>query len=167
MFIFFQLVFRDKPPTPPSAVAEVPVQNHNFIEAFRVMKNNTAFMLLTLGFALMFGFYLSLGNLISNLFAPFGFDPREITNIGLYLLVSGIFGAIIVGAYVDRTGTYKCTTLGLCVANIIFLTGMNQTLYHLDFSRGLFITCLILCGFSSVAYIPLSLGFGAELTFPL
>ena len=167
MFIFFQLVFRDKPATPPSAVAEVPVQNHNFIEAFRVMKNNTAFMLLTLGFALMFGFYLSLGNLISNLFAPFGFDPREITNIGLYLLVSGIFGAILVGAYVDRTGTYKCTTLSLCVANIIFVTGMNQTLYHLDFSQGLFITCLILCGFSSVAYIPLSLGFGAELTFPL
>ena len=124
-------------------------------------------MLLCLSFALMFGFYISFGNLISSIFTPFGLSSHDISMVGLYLLLSGILGAVIVGAWVDRTGTYKATTLVLCIANIVFLTIVNQILYHLDYSFTLFMIACILMGFSSVAYIPLSLGFAAELTFPL
>ena len=115
----------------------------------------------------MFGFYLSLGNLISNIFSPFGLDPHDIAMLGLYLLGSGIVGAIVIGAWVDRTATYKATTIFLCAANVIFLTIVMETLYHLEYSYTLFLVSLLLMGFASVSYIPLSLGFAAELTFPM
>ena len=124
-------------------------------------------MLLCLSFALLFGFYVSFGNLISSIFTPFGLTPNEISMVGLYLLVAGILGALVIGAFVDRTGLYKTTTICLCLANIIFLATVNQTVYHLEFSYTLFLTSCILMGFASVSYIPLSLGFAAELTFPL
>ena len=163
----FQIVFREKPEHPPSAVAEAPIENRRFGEAFCVMRENTAFMLLCLSFALMFGFYVSLGNLISSIFSPFGLSPYEISMLGLYLLVAGIIGAVVVGAFVDRTGTYKMTMIVLSLLNTIFLTAVNQTVYHIDNSYTLFLVSLILMGFSSVSYIPLCFSFAAEVTFPL
>ena len=121
----FQLIFREKPETPPSAVATVPPQNLRFCEAFAVMKSNTPFMLLVISFALIFGFYVALGNLISSIFTPFHMEAKEIAMVGLYLLASGIVGAIVVGALVDRTGLYKVTTLILGAANIVFLGILN------------------------------------------
>lgn len=115
----------------------------------------------------MFGFYVSLGNLILSIFSPFGLSPHDISMVGLYLLGAGIVGAILVGALVDRTGAYKLTTVVLSMANLIFLGIVNQTVYHLDYSYALFLVSLLLMGFSSVSYIPLSFSFAAELTFPL
>lgn len=124
-------------------------------------------MLIIMSFALMFGFYVALGNLISNIFTPFGMQASEIAMVGLYLLAAGVVGAVSVGAFVDRTGLYKGTTLVLGFANIVFLTILNQTLYHIDDSKTRFYISACFMGFTSVAYIPLSLGFSAELTFPL
>lgn len=124
-------------------------------------------MLLCLTFALMFGFYISLGNLISSIFTPFGLSPNEISMVGLYLLIAGIIGAICVGVLVDRTGAYKITMLVLSVMNLVFLIIVNQTVYHLDYSYALFLVSLLLMGFSSVSFIPLAFSFAAELTFPL
>ena len=167
VYATFQLVFREKPEHPPSAVAEAAVQNLNFGDALSLIKKNTSFTLLLVCFAMMFGFYISLGNLISSIFAPFGFSPSEIAQLGLYLLVAGIIGAVIIGAWVDRTGTYKVSTIVIVAANMLFLTSTNWTIYHLEFSKALFMTSTILMGFASVSFIPLALGFAAELTFPL
>ena len=147
-------------------MAEVPVQNLDITQAFSMMKENKAFSLLVISFALMFGFYVSLGNLISGLFSPFGLSAVEITYMGLYLLVSGILGAVIIGAWVDRTATYKATYAVLCMGNIVFLICVTQTLYHLHEDRTLFYISCCCMGFSSVSLIPLSIGFAAELTFP-
>lgn len=38
VYVIFQLVFRDKPLTPPSAAAEAPIENRNFREAFSLMR---------------------------------------------------------------------------------------------------------------------------------
>ena len=109
---------------------------------------------------------MSLGNLISGLFSPFGLSAVEITYMGLYLLFSGIVGAVIIGAWVDRTATYKTTMAVLCLGNIVFLICVTQTLYHLHENRTLFYISCCFMGFSSVSLIPLSIGFAAELTFP-
>lgn len=167
MYAAFMLIFREKPEHPPSAVAEAPIQNLKFSEAFAVMKENKSYMLHMISFSLMFGFYVSYGNLISLLFTPFGFSPSEIANLGLYLLVSGLVGAILTGIWIDRTNTYKITSLVLIAGNVIFLTGITQTVYHAEYSRTLLLLSIILMGFCAVSYIPISLGLASELTFPL
>ena len=46
---------------------------------------------------------------MSNLFEPFGFDASELSTVALTMLGSGIVGAILLGAFVDKTGLYKCS----------------------------------------------------------
>ena len=77
-------------------------------------------MLHMLSFALMFGYYVSFGNLISLLFTPFGFAPSKIADLGLYLLLAGLVGAVVIGIWVDRTATYKSTALVLIAGTVIF-----------------------------------------------
>lgn len=143
------------------------MQNLKFSEAFAIMKQNKSFMFLFMAFALMFGFYVALGNLISSIFTPFDLTAHDIAMVGLYLLGSGVVGAILIGTWVDRTGLYKMTMIILGIANIVFLGLLNQTLYHIEESKTLFLVSACLMGFTSVSYIPLSLSFAAELTFPL
>ena len=92
---------------------------------------------------------------------------HDIAMTGLYLLGSGVVGAMLVATWVDRSNTYKITTIVLGLANVIFLGIMNQTLYHIDEDRTLFLVAACFMGFTSVSYIPLTLSFAAELTFPL
>jgi hypothetical protein len=124
-------------------------------------------MLVCISFALMFGYYVALSNLLSNFFAPFGFSASEIAELGLYLLGSGVVGAVLVSLWVDRTGTYRMSTIVIIAANTIFLAATSESLYYIKFSYGLFFTMLLLKSFVGVAFIPLALGFAAELTFPL
>ena len=66
---------REKPDVPPSAVAEADEDDRDLVQSFKVMKENSNFMLLTISFALTFGSYVGFANLISNLMDPFGLEP--------------------------------------------------------------------------------------------
>ena len=131
------------------------------------MQENKSFMLVCISFALMFGYYVALGNLLSNFFAPFDFSVSEIADIGLYLLGAGVFGAVVVSIWLDRTATYRITTIVIIAGNTIFLAATNESLYYIEYSYGLFMTSLLLKSVVGVAFIPVALGFAAELTFPL
>ena len=72
IFVLFQLVIREKPDVPPSAVAEAEEDNRDLCQSFREMKDNSNFMLLALTFAITFGSYVGFGNCISNILSPYG-----------------------------------------------------------------------------------------------
>ena len=131
------------------------------------MKENVSFLLINIGFALMFGFYIAFGNLISSILTPFGLSATDITAIGLKLLASGVVGSVLVGVWIDYTKTFKVTSVVLAAINIGMLVIINESLYHIEHVYTLFVISCCLMGFSSIAYIPLTLSFAAELTFPL
>ena len=108
--ILFQLIIRAKPSVPPSAVAESE-DDRDLAQSFRVMKENSNFMLLSIAFALTFGSYVGFGNIMSNIIDPYGLTPQDIAQIGLVLLITGVIGAVSIGIWVDRTGMYKCTSV--------------------------------------------------------
>lgn len=74
-FILFQLIIRDKPDTPPSAVAAAPPSEDSFCEAFSTMWANKNFMLLAVTYAIIYGVYCTIGAMMSNLLNPFGYGP--------------------------------------------------------------------------------------------
>ena len=78
VFIVFQLVIREKPDIPPSAVAEADEDDRDLCQSFAAMGQNSSFMLLTLGVALTFGTYVGFGNCVSNILDPFGLEPDVI-----------------------------------------------------------------------------------------
>ena len=85
----------------------------------------------------------------------------------LMLLMAGVFGAILVGAFIDKTHKYKCSMLTI-TAMIGFCTFMViVTLSWFHENDVLFIGWLEVVGLFGTGYIPLCLSYGAELTFPL
>ena len=85
----------------------------------------------------------------------------------LLLLLAGVFGAIIIGAFIDKTHKYKCAMKSV-TAMIAFCTVMViATLTWFNDSDVMFIGWLEVLGLFGTGYIPLCLSYGAELTFPL
>ena len=158
---------KPKPDRPPSAVAEVPYQALDFKQSFRALRQNLNFFLLAVAFALPFGAFLAIGTLMSNIFDPFGYKPAELSSIALMLLGSGVVGAIITGLIIDKTGAYKST-----MHVVTFMTGVSTwmlivTLTWFTANQSMFLGWCETLGFFATGFIPLSLSFGAELTFPL
>ena len=167
VFALFNIIMRENPAVPPSKVATVPHEHLHFGKAFRALKDNTNFLLLTLAFALPAGSFTTLGNLLSNLFDPFGYSQSELSFICLKLLLAGVVGTILFGAIIDRTQKFKLSvyfiTMTMCVSTVITI----YLLYYHPENKVGFVTMLTLVGFFCTAYIPLCICFGAELTFPL
>ena len=110
---------------------------------------------------------MAMGTLVSNLFDPFGYDVSELSFICLLLLGSGVFGAVIIGAIIDRTHAYKSTMIALTamIALSSFMVILTLT-YDIN-NESMFIASLEVLGFVGTGYIPLCLSYAAELTFPL
>ena len=167
VFALFNIIMRENPDVPPSKVATVPHEHLHFGKAFRALKDNTNFLLLTLAFALPAGSFTTLGNLLSNLFDPFGYSQSELSFICLKLLLAGVVGTILFGAIIDRTQKFKLSvyfiTMTMCVSTVVTI----YLLYYHPENKVGFVTMLTLVGFFCTAYIPICICFGAELTFPL
>jgi len=74
VFIFFQLVFRDKPDVPPSAVAAAPIHKSTFCDAFKVLWADKNFLALASSNALVQGAQAAIAVTMSNLLNPFGYS---------------------------------------------------------------------------------------------
>lgn len=164
--IVFLLVMREKPDTPPSAVAEVVPESLSFKESLSVLRANGNFCLLILTYSLPFGSFLAVGGLMSNVFDPFGFSPSEVSFISLGLLIAGVVGAISVGAFLDKVAKYKFL-MGFSLALVCVSTASVICSLYFDAARAVIITCLIIGGFFGTGYFPLCFAYAAELTFPI
>ena len=80
-------------------------------------------------------------------------------------MVSGLIGAVASGVFVDRTEKFKlCLILELAiVVGSISSMAYALTIGNLD----LFVWLALILGFGAVGYVPISLAFGVEMTFPL
>ncbi|XP_057344285.1 feline leukemia virus subgroup C receptor-related protein 2 isoform X4 [Manis pentadactyla] len=93
--------------------------------------------------------------------------PGEEVNagrIGLTIVIAGMLGAMISGIWLDRSKTYKETTL---VVYIMTVVGMVVYTFTLNLRRlwVVFITAGTM-GFFMTGYLPLGFEFAVELTYP-
>ncbi|KAM9355147.1 choline/ethanolamine transporter flvcr2a isoform 4-T5 [Pholidichthys leucotaenia] len=93
--------------------------------------------------------------------------PGEEVNagrIGLTIVIAGMAGSLICGIWLDKTKTYKQTTL---VVYILSLIGMLVFAFTLNLGHlwVVFITAGVL-GFFMTGYLPLGFEYAVELTYP-
>merc|ERR1712080_705978 len=66
---------------------------------------------------------------MSNIFNPFGFEPSDISFISLGLLLVGVVGAVIAGALLDKTKSYKismhATTFMIAIATTLLMVSLK------------------------------------------
>lgn len=114
-FLLFQLVIKDKPDVPPSAVAAQPISEAPMSQDFKEMWANKNFMILASTFALVYGIYVAIGTTMSNLLNPFGYTPTQISIIGGSVLSAGVVGALLIGILLDYTSKYRMAHLTISV----------------------------------------------------
>ncbi|XP_030308474.1 feline leukemia virus subgroup C receptor-related protein 2 isoform X1 [Calypte anna] len=169
LFILVIIVFKEKPPYPPSR-AQALIQSrapeeYSYMQSILRLLHNANFLLLMVTYGLNTGCFYALSTLLNRMVIHH--YPGEEVNagrIGLTIILSGMVGALISGIWLDKTKTYKQTTL---VVYIMSLMGMIAYTFTLSLGHlwVVFLTAGML-GFFMTGYLPLGFEFAAELTYP-
>ncbi|XP_009317769.1 PREDICTED: feline leukemia virus subgroup C receptor-related protein 2 [Pygoscelis adeliae] len=171
LFILVVIVFKEKPPHPPSRAQALiqsrPTEKYSYVQSILHLFRNTNFLLLMVTYGL--------NTVISTGTSVPGGCPHSCSGgrrgeevnagrIGLTIILSGMVGALISGIWLDRTKTYKQTTL---IVYIMSLAGMIAYTFTLSLGHlwVVFVTAGML-GFFMTGYLPLGFEFAAELTYP-
>ncbi|XP_028993847.1 feline leukemia virus subgroup C receptor-related protein 2 isoform X2 [Betta splendens] len=169
IFILVIIVFQEKPELPPTQAQaqarDIPPENYSYTASVLRLLRNRPFMLLVVSYGLNVGCFYAVSTLLNRMIIEH--YPGEELNagrIGLTIVIAGMVGSLICGIWLDRTKTYKQTTL---VVYLLSLVGM--LVYAFTLSLGhlwvVFVTAGVL-GFFMTGYLPLGFEFAVELTFP-
>ncbi|XP_043841939.1 feline leukemia virus subgroup C receptor-related protein 2 [Dromiciops gliroides] len=169
LFILVIFVFKEKPQNPPSYAQYLSYtmegQKASYFEGIRRLMKNTNFVLLLISYGLNAGSFYALSTLLNRMVIS-NYPGEEVNagRIGLTIVIAGMFGAMISGIWLDRTKTYKQTTV---VVYSMALVGMVVYTVTLDLGHlwVVFLTAGIL-GFFMTGYLPLGFEFAVELTYP-
>ncbi|XP_055029116.2 choline/ethanolamine transporter flvcr2a isoform X2 [Misgurnus anguillicaudatus] len=169
IFLLVVFVFQDKPEVPPSqsqaALRLTPAGQTSYLESIKRLMSNRAFIILLLSYGLNVGCFYSVSTLLNRMIMEH--YPGEEVNagrIGLTLVIAGMVGSLISGIWLDKTKTYKQTTLAVYILSFVGMVVYSFTL-NLGYLWVVFLTSGAL-GFFMTGYLPLGFEFAVELTYP-
>ncbi|XP_066483481.1 heme transporter FLVCR2 [Tiliqua scincoides] len=171
LFFLVICVFQERPQHPPSRAQALALSRSATPEEYSYWKSilrllrNTNFVLLIVTYGLNAGCFYSLSTLLNRM-VMLHYPGEELNagRIGLTIIVAGMAGALISGIWLDKTKTYKMTTLSIYIMSFV---GMVVYTFTLDLGHiwVVFVTAGAL-GFFMTGYLPLGFEFAAELTYP-
>ncbi|XP_060071647.1 heme transporter FLVCR2-like [Ylistrum balloti] len=168
LFLLVILVFRERPHTPPSKAQMIAVENEaneHYGKSLLNLFKNRGFVILTLTYGINTGCYYGISTLLNPVVLHY--FPGEEENaglIGLTIVLAGVAGSIVAGIWLDRTKTFKATTLGIY---FLSLAGMIAFTFTLDLSlMWVVFVCGGSLGFFMTGYLPVGFEFAAEITYP-
>ncbi|XP_007552959.1 choline/ethanolamine transporter flvcr2b isoform X3 [Poecilia formosa] len=169
LFILVIFVFQERPKLPPTlaqaSARTMPPEDYSYVASILRLLRNKPFVLLIVSYGLNVGCYYAVGTLLNRMIID-RYPGEEVNagRIGLTIVVAGMVGSLICGIWLDRTKTYKQTTLAVYVMTLV-----GMIVYTATLDQGLlwvvFITAGSL-GFFMTGYLPLGFEFAAELTYP-
>lgn len=111
--------------------------------------------------------FLSFGSTSNMLLKPYGFEDTQIAVFALFLLISGIAGAIVFTIYIKKTVKYRKAILTACVSSVFFLV-LDAILFNQIPERIYVLSFFIIgLGFSFTPLVPISYDLGCEISFPI
>ncbi|XP_048218265.1 feline leukemia virus subgroup C receptor-related protein 2 [Perognathus longimembris pacificus] len=169
LFILVIIVFKEKPKYPPSRAQSLSYAlsspDASYLRAIIRLFKNLNFVLLVITYGLNAGAFYALSTLLNQMVISH-YPGQEVNagRIGLTIIIAGMLGAMISGLWLDKTKTYKETTL---VVYVMTLVGMVVFTFTLNLGQlwVVFVTAGTM-GFFMTGYLPLGFEFAVELTYP-
>ncbi|XP_044185432.1 feline leukemia virus subgroup C receptor-related protein 2 isoform X3 [Thunnus albacares] len=169
LFILVVFVFQERPKLPPTqaqaTARTIPPEQYSYTASILRLLRNKPFILLIITYGLNVGCFYAVGTLLNRMIIDH--YPGEEVNagrIGLTIVIAGMVGSLICGLWLDKTKTYKQTTLA-----VYFMSLVGMIVYAATLSLGylwvVFITAGAL-GFFMTGYLPLGFEYAVELTYP-
>ncbi|CAL8097037.1 unnamed protein product [Orchesella dallaii] len=168
LFFAVLLLFRDKPPTPPS-LAQLALLSSNrepYFNSIKKLVTNKGYILLLLSYGMNVGVFYAISTLLSSFIEKyFPENEEDAGRIGLMIVVSGMVGSVISGFILDKTKKYKETTL---VIYFLSFTGMIAYTFTLPYGGHIAYMYVVFSalGFFMTGYLPVGFEFAAEITYP-
>ncbi|CAC5380054.1 FLVCR [Mytilus coruscus] len=167
-FIMVILIFKNAPPMPPSKAQMLSVQNESnehYGESLIRLVKNRGFILLTLTYGINTGSYYAISTLLNPIVLYyFEGHQKDAGQIGLTIVLAGVVGSIVAGVWLDRTKTFKGTTVGIYFLSMAGMIAFTFTL-KLDILWVVYL-CAGALGFFMTGYLPVGFEFAAEITYP-
>ncbi|XP_045196562.2 feline leukemia virus subgroup C receptor-related protein 2-like isoform X2 [Mercenaria mercenaria] len=168
LFIIIVVVFKDKPPRPPSKAQMLANQGshqENYLGSLKNLFHNRNFILLTLTYGINTGCYYGIGTLLNPIILYyFPGHEQSAGQIGLVLVLAGVVGSIVAGIWLDRTKSFKPTTVGIYFLSMAGMVALTFTM-GVGLIWVVFLTSAAL-GFFMTGYLPVGFEFAAEITYP-
>ncbi|XP_058843857.1 heme transporter FLVCR2-like isoform X2 [Acipenser ruthenus] len=169
LFILVIFVFQEQPRLPPSkakaAIQAISSEQYSYLQSILKLIRNRPFILLIVTYGINTGCFYAVLTLLNKMIIEH-YPGEEINawRIGLTIVISGMVGVLICGIWLDKTKSYKKTTL---IVYVMSLVGMVVYAFTLNLGNLLvvFITAGSL-GFFMIGYLPLGFEFAVELTYP-
>lgn len=169
LFILVVFVFQERPKLPPTqaqaTARSIPPEQYSYTASILRLLRNKPFILLIITYGLNVGCFYAVGTLLNRMIIEH--YPGEEVNagrIGLTIVIAGMVGSLICGIWLDRTKTYKQTTLAVYSMSLVGMIVYAATL-SLGHLWVVFITAGSL-GFFMTGYLPLGFEYAVELTYP-
>ncbi|XP_072479622.1 choline/ethanolamine transporter FLVCR2 [Notamacropus eugenii] len=169
LVILVIFIFREKPKYPPSHAQylsySMETQKSAYFESIGRLMKNQNFVLLLISYGLNVGAFYALSTLLNRM-VIFHYPGEEVNagRIGLTIIITGMVGAMISGIWLDKTKTYKQTTVVVYFMALVGMVVFTATL-GLGYLWVVFLTAGTL-GFFMTGYLPLGFEFAVELTYP-
>lgn len=158
------IVFKNKPPQPPSLSAEF--EGHDgFWEGLRKVAHNRAYLLLMVAFGVGVGMFSALSTLLGQIVNAQGYSDDDAGNFGAMLIGAGLLGAVVCSLVADRTKRFKelvrICFVGATSGILMFTLVLRPNQF------GLVMTSCAIAGFFTLAALPVSLELCVECTYPV
>uniref|UniRef100_A0AAY4B4I5 Choline/ethanolamine transporter FLVCR1 n=1 Tax=Denticeps clupeoides TaxID=299321 RepID=A0AAY4B4I5_9TELE len=169
LFILVVIVFQERPDLPPTqaqaAARCIPPGEYSYMASIVRLARNKPFILLIISYGLNVGCFYAVGTLLNQMIIAH-YPGQEVNagRIGLTIIIAGMVGSLICGIWLDKTKTYKQTTLAVYLMSLLGMVVYACTL-NLGYLWVVFITAGTL-GFFMTGYLPLGFEFAVELTYP-
>ena len=169
VFLLIFFLFSDAPPVAPSAAQMAAIESsieRNYLGSLKALLLNRNYLLLIITYGINVGAFYAVSTLLNQqVLQYYPGEEENVGRIGLLIVVAGMLGSIVCGFWLDKTHSFKLTTLFTYVFSCV-----GMLIYTCTLPLGhLWVIFLVagLLGFFMTGYLPLGFEFGAELTYPV
>ena len=157
--VFFVLVARERPATPPGPPGED--ERVLMLDGLRHALRVRPFLLMLLVAFIVMSTFNGVTTWVEQIIKPRGFSPTEAGTMGALMLVAGVIGAVVLSALSDRSGRrvrYMVLALVASIPGVLGVTFASSALLLYAFAA--------LLGFFLVAVLPIGMQYAAEVANP-
>ena len=159
------LIIRESPEFPPSLIALQEPEKMRFCGLLRTALKDKSFVLLLIAFMMLDSIFIALGVVIDPFFEALGFTSTEVSILGGVFIIAGVVNSLIFGVLLDKYRKYSLITKIISVGCFLVLAS-----FYLVMQTGskLFVFIIsVIFGMILVPFLPVSIAFAGEITFPM
>lgn len=156
---------RERPPSPPSVVANETDNHMGFKEGMKELVSNRNYVLLFITFNFIYAIQASMGAIYANLASMYNYPMSSNSMCCLLFLVGGILNSFFLGSLLDKYQSYKKLVIIVSACSLVTtILHFGSLPLHNVMLEGV---TMLLIGMSVVPITTVSFAFSVELAFPV